>query len=143
MNEEEIKLLIEENIDQATSFVNSEVNADRQIALYYYLRKPYGNEVPGKSNVVTGEVAEAVDGALPQLMKVFTQPTDVVEFTPTNDGDATVAEDVTIYVNHIFNKDNDGAILLHNWFWDALVQKNGIIKAYWNEAKEPVTESYE
>ena len=109
----------------------------------YYLRRPYGNEVPGKSNVVTGEVAEAVDGALPQLMKVFTQPTDVVEFTPTNDGDATVAEDVTKYVNHIFNKDNDGAILLHNWFWDALVQKVGIIKAYWNEAKEPVTESYE
>lgn len=143
MNEEEIKLLIEENIDQATSFVNSEVNADRETALDYYLRKPYGNEVPGKSNVVTGEVAEAVDGALPQLMKVFTQPTDVVEFTPTNDGDATVAEDVTTYVNHIFNKDNDGAILLHNWFWDALVQKNGIIKAYWNEAKEPVTESYE
>ena len=143
MDQEEIKLLIEENIDQATSFVNSEVNAERETAIDYYLRRPYGNEVPGKSNVVTGEVAEAVDGALPQLMKVFTQPTDVVEFTPTNDGDATVAEDVTAYVNHIFNKDNDGAILLHNWFWDALVQKNGIIKAYWNEAKEPVTESYE
>ena len=143
MDQEEIKLLIEENIDQATSFVNSEVNAERETAIDYYLRRPYGNEVPGKSNVVTGEVAEAVDGALPQLMKVFTQPTDVVEFTPTNDGDATVAEDVTAYVNHIFNKDNEGAILLHNWFWDALVQKNGIIKAYWNEAKEPVTESYE
>ena len=143
MDQEEIKLLVEENIDQATSFVNSEVDADRETAMDYYLRRPYGNEVPGKSNVVTGEVAEAVDGALPQLMKVFTQPTDVVEFTPTNDGDATVAEDVTAYVNHIFNKDNDGAILLHNWFWDALVQKVGIIKAYWNEAKEPVTESYE
>ena len=94
-------------------------------------------------NVVTGEVAEAVDGALPQLMKVFTQPTDVVAFTPTNDGDAAVAEDVTTYINHIFNKDNEGAIILHNWFWDALVQKNGIVKAYWNEAKEPVIESYE
>ena len=143
MDQEELINLVEENIDQATSFVNSEVDADREKAIDYYLRKPYGNEVPGKSNVVTGEVAEAVDGALPQLMKVFTQPTDVVEFTPTNDGDATVAEDVTKYVNHIFNKDNDGAILLHNWFWDALVQKVGIIKAFWNEAKEPVTESYE
>jgi len=143
MDQEELINLIEENVDQATSFVNSEVSEDREIALDYYLRRPYGNEVPGKSNVVTGEVAEAVDGALPQLMKVFTQPTDVVEFTPTNDGDATVAEDVTKYVNHIFNKDNDGAILLHNWFWDALVQKVGIVKAFWDEAKEPVTESYE
>ena len=143
MDQEELINLIEENVDQATSFVNSEVSEERETALDYYLRRPYGNEVPGKSNVVTGEVAEAVDGALPQLMKVFTQPTDVVEFTPTNDGDATVAEDVTKYVNHIFNKDNDGAILLHNWFWDALVQKVGIVKAFWDEAKEPVTESYE
>ena len=143
MDQEELINLVEENIDQASSFVNSEVDADRETAYSYYLRRPYGNEVPGKSNVVTGEVAEAVDGALPQLMKVFTQPTDVVEFTPTNDGDAKVAEDVTKYVNHIFNKDNDGAILLHNWFWDALVQKVGIVKAYWNEAKEPITESYE
>ncbi len=143
MEDRELINLIEDNIDQAANFVNSEVNKERETAMGYYLREPYGNEVPGKSNIVTGEVAEAVDGALPQLMKVFTQPTDVVEFTPTNDGDAKVAEDVTKYVNHIFNKDNDGAILLHNWFWDALVKKVGIIKAYWNEAKEPVTESYE
>ena len=143
MEERELINLIEDNIDQAANYVNSEVNQHRETAMAYYLRAPYGNEVPGKSNVVTGEVAEAVDGALPQLMKVFTQPTDVVEFTPTNDGDAKVAEDVTKYVNHIFNKDNDGAILLHNWFWDALVKKVGIIKAYWNEAKDPVSESYE
>jgi hypothetical protein len=44
---------------------------DRQ-ALEYYMREPYGNEVEGKSSIVTGEVAEVVDGALPQLMRVFT-----------------------------------------------------------------------
>ena len=143
MDQEELINLVEDNIDQSISYLNEEISPARETALEYYLRRPYGNEVPGKSNVVTGEVAEAVDGALPQLMKVFTQPTDVVEFTPTNDGDAKVAEDVTKYVNHIFNKDNDGAILLHNWFWDALVKKVGIIKAFWDEAEEPITESYE
>ena len=143
MDQEELINLVEDNIDQSISYLNEEISPARETALEYYLRRPYGNEVPGKSNVVTGEVAEAVDGALPQLMKVFTQPTDVVEFTPTNDGDAKVAEDVTKYVNHIFNKDNDGAILLHNWFWDALVKKVGVIKAYWDEAEEPTTESYE
>ena len=142
MTEEEIKNLLQNNIDDAFSFVESDVNADRKKAMEYYLRQPYGNEVSGKSSVVTGEVAESIDGALPQLMKVFTQNTDVVEFTPQNDGDATVAENVTQYINHIFNKDNAGAIIMHNWFFDALTQKTGIVKAYWNDEKDVNEETY-
>ena len=142
MTEEEIKNLLQDNIDDAFSFVESDVNADRKKAMEYYLRQPYGNEVSGKSSVVTGEVAESIDGALPQLMKVFTQNTDVVEFTPQNDGDATVAENVTQYINHIFNKDNAGAIIMHNWFFDALTQKTGIVKAYWNDEKDVNEETY-
>ena len=142
MTEEEIKNLLQENIDDAFNFVESDVNADRKKAMDYYLRRPYGNEVSGKASVVTGEVAESIDGALPQLMKVFTQTTDVVEFTPQSDGDATVAENVTAYVNHIFHKDNAGAIIMHNWFFDALTQKTGIVKAYWNDDKDVNEETY-
>jgi hypothetical protein len=47
MDQEELINLVEENIDQASSFVNSEVDADRETAYSYYLRRPYGNEVPG------------------------------------------------------------------------------------------------
>ena len=143
MTEEEIKNLIEDHITSALAYVNDEVSADRETALDYYLRKPYGNEVSGKSQIVTGEVAEAVDGALPQLMKVFTQSSDAVDFLPVGDGDADVADTITQYVNHVFNKMNDGASIFHNWFWDALVQKNGVVKAYWDESIKTTTESYE
>lgn len=143
MTEEEIKNLLEDHITSALAYVNDEVSAERETALDYYLRKPYGNEVPGKSSIVTGEVAEAVDGALPQLMKVFTQSSDAVDFLPVGDGDADVADTITQYVNHVFNKMNDGASIFHNWFWDALVQKNGIVKAYWDEQIKTTTESYE
>ena len=143
MTEEEIKNLIEDHITSALAYVNDEVSAERETALDYYLRKPYGNEVSGKSKIVTGEVAEAVDGALPQLMKVFTQSSDAVDFLPVGDGDADVADTITQYVNHVFNKMNDGASIFHNWFWDALVQKNGVVKAYWDENIKTTTESYE
>ena len=143
MTEEEIKNLIDDHITSAISYVNEEVQAERETALDYYLRRPYGNEVLGKSKIVTGEVAEAVDGALPQLMKVFTQSSDAVDFLPVGDGDADVADTITQYVNHVFNKMNDGASIFHNWFWDALVQKNGVVKAYWDESIKTSTESYE
>ena len=143
MTEEELKQLVDDHITSAISYVNEEVQAERETALDYYLRKPYGNEVLGKSKIVTGEVAEAVDGALPQLMKVFTQSSDAVDFLPVGDGDADVADTITQYVNHIFNKMNNGASIFHNWFWDALVQKNGVVKAYWDESIKTSTESYE
>ena len=135
MTEEELKATLDNYIDDSQN-AYQDVDTDVQKATDYYLGRPYGNEVAGKSSVTTREVAEAVDGALPQLLKIFTQSVDVVEFTPQSDGDATVAENVTQYVNHIFNKDNDGAILMHNWFWDSLVNKVGIVKAYWNKPKD-------
>ena len=142
MTEEELKGLLDNYIDDSQNAYRDTDN-EIQKAVSYYLGKPFGNEVTGKSSVVDRSVASAIDGALPQLLKIFTQSVDVVEFTPQSDGDAAVAEDVTQYVNHIFNKDNDGAILMHNWFWDALVNKVGIISARWDDAEEQITEEYQ
>ena len=141
MTEEQLKALLDNYITDSQS-AYKDVDTDIQKATDYYLGKEYGNEVKGKSSVTTREVAEAVDGALPQLLKIFTQSVDVVEFTPQNDGDATVAENVTAYVNHIFNKDNSGAIIMHNWFWDSLVNKVGIVKAYWDVKQDANEEEY-
>ena len=113
-----------------------------QKALEYYLRRPYGNEVEGKSQIVTGEVAEAVDGALPQLIRVFTSSDSVVEFTPEHEGDQELADGATTYVNHVFYKDNDGFHILHNWFKDALLEKNGIVKVYWDDETNITKEEY-
>jgi len=141
MTEEQLKALLDNYITDSQN-AYEEVEGDVKKATDYYLGKEYGNEVKGKSSVTTREVAEAVDGALPQLLKIFTQSVDVVEFTPQNDGDATVAENVTAYVNHIFEKDNAGAILMHNWFWDALVNKVGIVKAFWDVKTDSNEEEY-
>jgi hypothetical protein len=143
MTENELKNLIEHNIDDSLNYINEVVQPERTQALDFYLRKPYGNEVLGKSSIVTSEVSEAVHGALPQLMKVFTQSEDAVDFLPVGSGDATTAENITHYVNHIFHKDNPGAIILHNWMFDALVQKVGIVKAYWNKDITVTHEKYQ
>jgi hypothetical protein len=141
MTEEQLKALLDNHIDDSQSSYE-EIAVDVQKATDYYLGKPYGNEVNGKSSVTTREVAESIDGAIPQLLKIFTQSVDVVEFTPQSDGDTTVAESVTAYVNHVWCKDNAGAIIMHNWFWDALVNKVGIVKAYWNTDQDTTEEEY-
>jgi len=138
-----LKSIIEAEINDSLGFLETDTTDERTTALEYYLREPYGNEVEGKSQIVTGEVAEVVDGALPQLIRVFTSSDNVVEFQPVNDGDEPFAKQATEYCNWVFYKDNDGFLLLHNWFKDALLQKTGVIKAYWDDKKDITKEKYE
>ena len=135
--------LVESHIDDSLGFITTETSLERQRALEYYLREPYGNEVEGRSQIVTGEVAEVVDGALPQIMKVFTSSSKAVEFEPVNEGDGALAEQITEYVNHIFYKDNNGFEIMHDWFKDGLLQKVGVVKAYWDDKKNTTKENYE
>ena len=143
MDENKLKSIIESEIDNALGFIETDTTDERQKALEYYLREPYGNEIEGKSAIVTGEVAEVVDGALPQLIRVFTSSDNVVEFQPVSDGDEPFAKQATEYCNWVFYKENDGFLILHNWFKDALLQKTGVVKAYWDNKQDVTKEKYE
>ena len=142
LDDNKLRSVIESEIDDAIGYLETETTDERQQALEYYMREPYGNEVEGKSSIVTGEVAEVVDGAMPQIMRVFTSSDDAVQFEAVNQGDEQLAEQATIYVNHIFYKDNNGFEIMHDWFKDALLQKVGIVKAYWNDETDTTTEKY-
>lgn len=143
MNEEKLKTLLDAEIESAIGYVTSETVDQRAMALEYYLRMPYGNEQEGRSQIVTGEVAEVVDGALPQLIRIFTGSDDIVRFEPQGPGDDEVAKQITAYCNWVFYRDNDGFALMHDWFKSALLQKVGVIKAYWNDKIDVTKEVYE
>jgi len=143
MDQGALKNLLDSEIDNSIGFMETETIDDRRKALDYYLRRPYGNEVEGRSQIVTGEVAEVVDGALPQLVRVFTASDDIVRFEPQNQGDEEGAKQATEYVNWVFYRDNDGFLVLHNWFKDALLQKTGVVKAYWDEKIDVTKEEYQ
>ncbi len=98
MDEQKLKVILEAEIDDAIGYVETETVEQRTKAINYYNRYEYGNEIDGRSKIVTGEVAEVVDGALPQLMRIFTGSND--SNTPNN-----IAEDaVGISANNkLFN----------------------------------------
>jgi hypothetical protein len=143
MDNNTLKGILEAEIDNSLGFIETETTDERRKALQYYNREAYGNEVEGRSSIVTGEVAEVVDGALPQLLRVFTQSDEMVRFEPKGAGDEEKAKQATEYVNWVLNHDNSGVILFHNWFKDALLQKNGIVKVYWDEQTDVTKEKYQ
>jgi hypothetical protein len=65
MDDLKLKTVVQGEIDNALGYIESETTEERRKAINYYNRAFYGNEVEGRSTIVTGEVAEAVDAALP------------------------------------------------------------------------------
>jgi hypothetical protein len=142
MDEQKLKVILEAEIDDAIGYVETETVEQRTKAINYYNRYEYGNEIDGRSKIVTGEVAEVVDGALPQLMRIFAGSDELGRFEPRMPGDEEFAKQATELTNYVFFNDNDGVILMHNWMKDALLQKNGIVKYWWEDSEDPTKEEY-
>lgn len=142
MNEATLKGILDNEIDNAIGYLETETTESRRKAIQYYNGEEYGNEVEGRSRIVTREVAEAVDGAMPALMRVFTSSDEVVVFEPKGPEDVEMAEQATEYANWVFMRDNPGISVLHTMIKDALLSKVGTVKVYWKDETEVNTESY-
>lgn len=143
MNEADLISHLQQDVDATLGGGYSEVSEQRAEAMEYYLGEPYGNEIDGRSQVVTSEVSNAIEWIKPQLLKIFTSTNKIVEFEPDGPDDEAAANQETTYLNHVFFKDNDGFQILYTWFQDALLQKNGVLKYFWEETEEIAKEDYE
>lgn len=143
MKKRELAELISDEVTAALGESSSTLSSNRSDALSRYLGEEYGNEVEGRSQVVTRDVADVIEWIMPSLMKVFTSGDRVVRFEPQGQEDVDMANQATDYVNHVMMKDNDGFQIIYNWFKDALLLKNGIVKHYWDDTTEETREEYQ
>ena len=142
LSKQKLLSLIAQEISGSLGFYASDLSKQRENALKYYLGEPLGNEVEGRSSVVSQDLLEVIESILPSLMRMFTQSDKVVNFEPMQPEDVPYAEQITDYCNFIFNHDNDGFGILQSMFKTALLQKNGFCKVYWKVSKEQKKERY-
>ena len=119
LSKQKLLSLIAQEISGSLGFYASDLSKQRESALKYYLGEPLGNEVEGRSSVVSQDLLE-----------------------PTQPEDVQYAEQISDYCNFIFNHDNDGFGILQSMFKTALLQKNGFCKVYWKVSKEQKKERY-
>jgi len=142
MSEEQLQGVISAEIYDAISFIDDDIGGNRALATEYYYGQAFGDEEEGRSQVVSMDVRDTVQGILPSLMRIFFGPERVVEFAPQGPEDVQSAEQATDYVDFIFKRDNPGFKILHSAFKDALVRKCGIVKYWWDESVEVKAESF-
>jgi len=139
----EIASILQSEISSSLGYIGSDVTTQRQKSLEYYFGEPFGNEQEGRSQVVSTDVSDVIESILPTLLRTFAASDDVVRCDPVTAEDEEVAKQASDYLNYVFNKDNDGFVALYTLFKDALIQKNGIAKIYWNTSEKREQETYE
>ena len=142
ISDTELRFIINSEINNSLGFLGGALSNQRKKSLEYYLGDKLGTEIDGRSQVVSTDVADTIETILPNLMRIFTSSDHTVKCEPVNAEDVALAEQATSYVNYVFNKDNDGFKILYSWFKDALLEKNGIVKVYWNESEISEQETY-
>ena len=126
----EIEGIVKDAIAQAVDFVESEITHERIKAQRYFDGEVDIGYEQGRSGVVATKVRDTVRAVKPSLMRVFMSTARPVEFIPRGPEDVAFAEQASDYMHYVFQK-NNGFRVLNDAFHDALVKKQGVVKAYW------------
>ena len=128
MDEAELQSIVSTYISDAIQYIDDDISPVRAESTKYYRGDPFGNEVEGRSQVVSRDVRDSVQAVLPSMMRVFFGSEKVVEFVPRNETDVAMSEQATDYLNYILRQDNDAIGIFYSVFKDALMNKGGFVK---------------
>jgi hypothetical protein len=142
MTQAELNAILDRDLALAESARGAASARERRVALAHYRGDPFGNEVEGRSQVVSRDVAETIDATMPSLMRIFASGEEVVRFEPVGPEDEAAAAQASDYVNWIFSQQNAGFRILHDWFKDALLYRLGIVKVWWEKQDRVEREAY-
>ena len=143
MQERELVSIIKAHRRDSLGANDGELSNERARAMDRYHGRPYGNEDEGRSAVVSRDLSETVDWAMPAIMRIFTQSGNIGEFDPVGPEDEELAQQESDAINHVVMKKCNGFILLHDAVKDALLLKNGYIKHCWATEEKISEEQYQ
>lgn len=146
MRDSELCALIDRQCDNGIG-ADSLFSQQRERAMEFYLGEAKGELSPptieGRSKVVSKDLMDTVEWAMPGIMEALTGADDVVTFRPRRPGDEQGAEDATAYVNHIIYEENEGFITLHDAIKQALIARMGVVKVWCDKSWEEEEERYQ
>lgn len=124
MDDTDLLDLLRKKEDSAGAYVWNQLGGEREMAMREYYRMPYGNEEDGWSQIVSSDIQDTVEWILPSLLKIFTATDKVVSFEPTKAEDVEGAEQASEACNYVFNKQNNGFLVMYTALKDMLIVRN-------------------
>jgi len=121
--------------------------SQRAEAMEFYLGEAKGelapSDIDGRSRVVSKDLLDVVEWAMPALMDVFTSSDDIVRFEPDGQEDEQACQDATNYIGYLIHRKNeDGFQTIHDAVKSALITRTGWGKCHVAESQDYREERY-
>ena len=119
-------------------------NDDNESYLKYYNGELFGNEVSGRSKVVSTDTRDMIEADMPSLARVFLGAGDPVEFKPTGSNSEAIQEarDKQAVVSHIIKSIRNSFRTQHDWLKASEFQNISALEYGVEEIKRPKYSTY-
>ena len=143
VSDHELGELIHQEIYQSDNRSGSEMQQNTTEAYEYFLYRKKGDEVPGRSQIQSGDVADMIDHVQAELQPMYSV-SSLVQIEPENSGDVERAQEETKATNWYFRERCRGFEKLDDGVQDAVLLRNGYLKVWPEESyKLPYEETFE
>lgn len=142
MDDKKLASMLDDQISNAREYDASELSSRREKALAYFEGELDIKPMPGRSEVVSRDVADAHGFILPGLMRVFLASDRLGIYEPRKPGDEAFAKQATDYVNYVLLDECHGKRHIRDAIHDGLLLANGPIKVWWDASPRYETETY-
>lgn len=130
-------------VDEGVQYDEENMQPGRLKAWQYY-RGEMRDMMPyeGGSSVVSHDVRDTVQAAIPSFLRVFFAGGEsIVEFSPSKPTDDEFCTQATDYISKLV-RDELGVIGAHAAIMDAMMNRVGIVTWWWDESERVETRSY-
>ncbi len=130
MNDKELLGILGQEITHALGYDGTELAENSKNALRRYFGRPRGDEVEGRSVIISMDIADTVDSVMAELSPML--KSTLIEFEADGEQDEAQAQLESDFVMHCAQKSN-----LYDQFYsaahNALLLRNGWLKVYVDE----------
>ena len=119
--------LVRESLGTSEGRNSDQLQANRTTAMRFYRGAPLGDEIEGRSQVISMDVADTTNATLAMLRDMLILDAELV-VEPEGDEDEQLARAESDICSDVLLKDNRGERVLLAAFKDGLLLKNGAIK---------------
>lgn len=133
LSDDELASVIESELSNALGGDTDDELTERWTdAMDYYLGRPRGDEKPGRSSLLSMDLADTIEQTLAQMMPAF-DDNNLGEFEPAGEQDEEQATQESDAMNYLIMRKNNGWVNIQSGIKDGMLQRIGVMKVYVEE----------
>lgn len=135
MSRGELLAVVKSQLANTVKYSNDEFNAVNRTLFKSYQQELYGDEVDGRSKVVSSDHYDLVESDMPPLARIFLGSNKIMSFKPFGPADIEEARQKTEYAHYLIRGQRDSFKTLFDFLKEPGFAKCSILKFYPEETR--------